>query len=866
MPAMRRHAVSALFVVMSVIATGQVSHDGAPGPGVPLSLAQERATRLSDLRYELHFTIPPAGAHPPDASDVKGRAIIRFTLADISRPLALDFAPEPGWALEVHANGKTFRAHDQNEHLLVPAEYLKKGQNQLAIEFRAGNAPLNRQPEFMYTLFVPARARLAFPCFDQPDLKARFSLTLDIPSEWVALANGDEIGRQIRGDRTTLRFAETKPVPTYLFAFAAGRFSIETAERNGRRFRMFHRETDVAKVARNKDAVFDLHAAALTWLEKYTQIDYPFGKFDFLLVPSFQFSGMEHAGAIFYNASGILLDPSATQNQKLGRASVIAHETSHMWFGDLVTMRWFDDVWMKEVFANFMAAKIVNPSFPEINHELRFLYAHYPAAYAVDRTPGTNPIRQRLDNLNEAGSLYGAIIYQKAPIVMRQLEMIVGTTGLRDGLRQYLKEHTYGNAAWTDLIRLLDRRTPEDLAGWSRAWVEEAGRPIVTTVVDDKARTIRYEQQDPVPERALQWTQRLKVVRAYSNASAEMLDYSLTGESKPLAAGNTRNERFLYLLPTGGGIGYGDFVLDPASRAYLTTHLAEVPDALTRGAALVTLWEEMLDARVTPDAMFDMLVTALPREADELNVARMLSYTQQLFWKFLLPQDRDSRAPAIERLLRAGLASAKTSSLKSAWFNAVRDVARTPETIQWLERVWRQAEDVPGLTLAEPDYMTLALELAVREVLSARQILDEQLTRIANPDRRAQFQFVAPALSADVSVRDAFVASLRDVKNRRREAWVLQALGYVNHPLRAQTAERHIDTSLEMVRELQRTGDIFFPRRWMDATLSGHQSASAAYKVSRFLESLPKDYPDRLRRIVLSSADDLFRARRILER
>src|SRR5918992_1006595 len=147
---------------------------------------------------------------------------------------------------------------------------------------------------------------------------------------------------------------------------------------------------------------------------------------------------------------------AATQNQLLGRASVIAHETAHMWFGDLVTMRWFNDVWMKEVFANFMAAKIVNPSFPEVNHELRFLLSHYPAAYDVDRTPGANAIRQPLANLNEAGSLYGAIIYQKAPIVMRQLEMIVTPDGLRDGLRQYLQRYSYGNATWPDLIGLLD--------------------------------------------------------------------------------------------------------------------------------------------------------------------------------------------------------------------------------------------------------------------------------------------------------------------------------------------------------------------------------------------------------------------------
>ena len=229
-------------------------------------------------------------------------------------------------------------------------------------------------------------------------------------------------------------------------------------------------------------------------------IPYPWGKFDFLLVPSFQFGGMEHPGAIFYNAATLLLDPSATQNQKLGRASLIAHETAHMWFGDLVTMRWFNDVWMKEVFANFMAAKIVNPSFPEINHELRFLLAHYPSAYDVDRTPGTNAIRQALDNLSEAGSLYGAIIYQKAPIVMRQLEGILGETAFRDGLQQYLRTHRFGNATWPDLIALLDERTPEDLAAWSRAWVEEAGRPIVATELrleGGRIASLAFVQRDP---------------------------------------------------------------------------------------------------------------------------------------------------------------------------------------------------------------------------------------------------------------------------------------------------------------------------------------------------------------------------------
>ena len=867
------------FVLFAVMSAGCSSPDmpapaaplpHAPAPGVPLSLAEERAARVGDVRYELHFRIPEA-----QAEAVTGTVTLRFTLADASQPLVLDFAGPPESIRDLTAGGTSIAADVRNEHVILPASSLKAGDNSIGMAFESSDLALNRHPEFMYTLFVPARGRMAFPCFDQPDIKARFTLSLDVPRAWETVSNGAELSRSDSEGRRRIGFAETKPIPTYLFAFAAGRFLIETEERGGRRFRMLHRETDAAKLARNREAIFDLHAAALEWLERYTAIPYPFGKFDFLLVPSFQFGGMEHPGSIFYNAATLLLDPSATQNQKLGRASLIAHETAHMWFGDLVTMRWFDDVWMKEVFANFMAAKIVNPAFPEINHDLRFLFAHYPAAYEVDRTAGTNAIRQRLDNLNEAGSLYGAIIYQKAPIVMRQLEMIVTPEGLRDGLREYLKQHAYANAAWPDLIRMLDPRTPEDLEAWSRAWVEEAGRPIITTTeVRQHAAGLltTFTQKDPQPARALAWVQRAIVTVGFTDRIHSTAPVRLAFAGKDASAQTSIHFGHLgaafgvgsvhFVLPNGGGVAYGEFVLDDRSRTYLISHLAGVADPLTRGAALVTLWEEMLGARITPERMFETLVGALPPESDELNVARMLTCTQQAFWKFLPPAQREARAAGLERMLKRGLDRAKSPSLKSAWFNALRDTASTRPTVEWLERVWRKSESVPGLVLAEPDYMTLALELAVREVPAWRQILEEQTARIENPDRRAQFEFVRPALDADPAVRDAFFDSLREVKNRRREAWVLQALGYLHHPLRAAASGKHVATSLDMLREIQRTGDIFFPKRWMDATLSGHQSVSVANQVSVFLERLPKEYPERLRRIVLSSADDLFRASR----
>ena len=820
----------------------------APGAGITESLARERAAAISSLRYELELRIPSSRTQP-----VRGREVVRFLLPS-PRRVVLDFGGGRDRVLSVTRDGRAVDAIFTDNHITIPAGHTTAGENAFAVEFLAGDASLNRSDEFLYTLFVPARAHLAIPCFDQPDLKARFTLTLDVPDGWQAVANGAAGPPTTRPGGFRVTFAETEPLPTYLFSFAAGRFQVESASRNGREMRMFHRETDPAKVARNRDAIFDLHASALSWLEDYTGIPYPFGKFDFVLVPSFQFGGMEHAGAILYNASGLMLDQTATQNQLLGRASVIAHETAHMWFGDLVTMRWFDDVWMKEVFANFMAAKIVNPSFPEVNHDLRFLLSHYPAAYEVDRTAGANPIRQRLANLSDAGQLYGAIIYQKAPIVMRQLEMLVGEGAFREGLREYLKTFAFGNATWHDLIRLLDRRSPHDVAAWSRAWVEERGRPRFSASTHKDQ--LRLTMTDPLG-RGLVWLQRLQVtVGTARGLRHEQVLSSGAATTVPLGSDTPT-----FVLPNGAGLGYGLFVLDERSRMWLLDHLEGIPDALTRGSAWVTLWDNMLEGLVAPGGLIDLASRALPVETDEQNTQRVLNYLTRAYWRFLPQEERLSRAPALERLLREGIAGAKTTSAKSAWFSSFRDMVQTGDGVAWLERIWRRDERIAGLTFAEADEVSMAMELAVREVPRWREILDTQYERIQDPDRKQRFAFVRPALSADAAEREASFDRFKTVENRRREPWVLEAQQYLNHPLRATHAQRFVQPSLELLREIQRTGDLFFPKRWVDATLAGHQDVAAVATVEDFL-ARELQYPQRLRWTVLTALDEVRRAAR----
>ena len=444
--------------------------------GVSLALARERSATLAAVTYDLRFHVPADTTHP-----VRGEVSIGFNLTTPSRVI-LDFAHPAVRLRGVMAGTHLVDTGRVQDHIVIDAGHTVVGRNVVRCAFIAGDEVLHRRGDLLYTLFVPARAHTAFPCFDQPDLKARVTLTLDLPAGWEALANGQEVERQETGDRVVMHFAETPPISTYLMAFGAGPLRVESLAASGRTFRVLHQESDAALVAANLADVAALHLKALAWLESYTGIPYPFGKLDMLLVPSFEFGGMEHPGAVFYQQTSLLLPASATDEERRTRAHLIAHETAHLWFGDLVTMPWFDDVWLKEVFANLMAEKILAEDWPDDASALRFYLAHYPAAYDIDRTGGAHPIRQHLENLDRAGDLYGPIVYQKSPIAFRELESRMGAELFRDAVRQYLGRWKWETASWPDLLACCEAASGEPLGAWSRQWFDTAGRPAIAPV------------------------------------------------------------------------------------------------------------------------------------------------------------------------------------------------------------------------------------------------------------------------------------------------------------------------------------------------------------------------------------------------
>jgi aminopeptidase N len=852
----------ALLVVMTLLtpAIGR-AQTADPAAGVALELAQQRSANVSQLRYELTLVVPLELTR-----SVTGTTVIRLRLADSSQPLVIDFDAEGAAEATITANGMAVPTRVVNGHLVIPAEPLRRGENTLRIDFRAGNAPLNRSADFLYTLFVPARARLAMPCFDQPDLKGRWTLTLEHPAQWQSVSNGAERDRRRIGEQVRVRFHQTQPLPSYLVAFVVGDMKIETDVRRGRTMRMFHRENDAAKLARNRDALFDLHAQSLEALERYTGIAYPFGKLDFVLVPAFQFGAMEHAGNIAYKAENLLLDEAATQEQLLGRAHVIAHETAHMWFGNLVTMRWFSDVWIKEVFANFIADKVTGPLFPQLPQDLQFFLAHHGRAYAVDRSAGANPIRQSLGNLVEAGNLYGPIIYEKAPVVMRQLEALLGEAAFRDGVREYLRRHSFGNATWDDLIAVLATRTKLDLRSWSHMWIDEPERPVIRTALDvaeGRVQRLTLQQRDP-RGRDRTWPQQLRVTLGCGVQSRRIV-IELTGREVDLmpSLGSCVPD---YVLAGGEGWGYGEFELDARSQTHLETGLPQISDALTRAVAWSALWEAMLAGRMPPGRWYDMALLALRTEHDVQLISDWLGDLRIAWWQFLTPAQRTERAATLETLLRTRLDAATDPGLKSTWFATLRNVAITTPTVTWLRALWQRDATIPGLPLVEADETALAYALAVRGVEGEQLLLDAQRDRITNLDRKARFEFVRAAASADAGERERWFRALVAPANRAREVWVLQGLGFLNHPLRTAHATELVPKALDMLLEIHTTGALFFDANWMDAILSGHSSPAVATLVTQFIDTLPADYPPRLRELVLQSSDLLMRAARFKSR
>ncbi len=812
--------------------------------GVSLQLAQQRINQITNVGYNLHFSIPFQ-----KSDSITGTAEITFDLLK-KNSVVLDFRANKSKLSEVSMGDKAIDYTFENGHIIIPAKYLSVGNNSIMVIFTSNDGSLNRSDEFLYTLLVPDRASTVFPCFDQPDMKATFKLSLTIPAQWIALSNGMvESEEKLSSTENKINFKTTEPISTYLFAFATGKFDVVSKTINGKEYLAYHRETDGNKLNRNLPIIFNLHAQSLQWLEEYTGIPYPFGKLDFMLIPGFQYSGMEHSGAIFYRDSRLLLDENPTENQQLRQANLIAHEVAHQWFGNLVTMRWFNDVWLKEVFAGYMADLIVNPQYPNINHGLSFLLSHFPSAYSVDRTSGANPIVQNLDNMLNAGTLYGDIIYHKAPIMMQQLVLLMGRVQFRLGVQEYLKTYSMGNANWNELISILDSYTDQDLSVWSKIWTQEQGRPAVGYAVDKENKTLTFSPLNTSPFPPM-W---IDICNSQGKSIAVWLEQLPT----TILVDDIYDEESSFIA-NSSGLGYGYFAPDSQTLSVLFSQGTSLGNPVARASNHLSWYEMFLDRRIEPNIYVDYLLNCLETETESQIQSYLLGTINSIFWRFVSHDQRDQLAARLEKVLWALFEKNLPTDQKRAVFSTLCSVFTTDQSFSKLYSAWGLGR-IGNITLSESERTRLAYELMIRKPELYHTIAFGEVERINNPDRIAQFDFTLGAVSPNPSHRVEFFEKLKNPANRKPEPWVTEALRWLHHPLRSDFSLRFIEPSLNLLPEIQRTGDIFFPKSWLDAILWGHSSPEAKKVITNWIEANPNLSPS-LRMKLLQSADMLYRS------
>ncbi|MGD1094761.1 MAG: M1 family aminopeptidase [Bryobacteraceae bacterium] len=551
---------------------------GAAPEGIPRELARERAAQISDLHYRLSYTLSP---HP---STVEGHEEIQFML-DTARPMLLDF--REGTVSRIEVNGAPAPVTADNGHLQLPGASLRAGNNDVSIDFSAPVAPAGRAitlykdpedgSEYVYTLFVPMDASMAFPCFDQPDLKGRFQLDVTAPADWTVISNTAARSTEAAGSIAHTVFAATEPISTYLFAFAAGPFRRihDTPGLPG----LYARQSQVKRAEVEANELQEVTARGIEYLSAYFAQPFPFPKYDLVLIPEFAYGGMEHAGCTFLREESVLFRRAPTHSDLIGRDILTLHELTHQWFGDFTTMRWFDDLWLKEGFAQYMAYQALSELKPDEGAWKRFYEQIKPLAYAIDSTKGTTPIFQEIPNLKDAKSAYGAIVYQKAPSVLKQMACVLGAEHFRDGLRLYLKEHAYGNAEWSDLVHAEERVSGQSLTAWAATWIRRRGMPQVNvdwTCDQNKLSRLSLTQSDVLGEGGV-WPLSTQVSLHYLDGKSAPLRVDLKTRSA-IVSEATGKACPAYVFANEEDYGYGRFLLDGRSRRAILNSLGSVKD------------------------------------------------------------------------------------------------------------------------------------------------------------------------------------------------------------------------------------------------------------------------------------------------
>jgi aminopeptidase N len=410
----------------------------------------------------------------------------------------------------------------------------------------------------------------------------------------------------------------------------------------------------------------------------------------------------------------------------------------------------------------------------------------------------------------------------------------VGEETFRDGIHRYLAHHAYGNATWEGLIEALDSLSREDLTAWSRSWVHEAGMPEYT--LSRKGRTLIVRQDGVVRPQRITFAVDGQPMTADCRSSVTKLRIPARAE---------------VILPNADGMAYGYFRMDSTMQQAAWRQLPQTDD-LARGALLINLHEALWRGDVTAKEYASRLTEYLPMEQNPLLYSLLVGHLRTAHSRFVEAPDE-----ALEQTLWQIVQEDTVPARKVTALRALADVMDTPQAVQRVLGLWKGELTVPGFQLSDRDAMSLTYQLAVRLPDQADSLVAEQRHRLVSPNLQKEFAFIAPAVSPRQAERDSVFAALLTAEGRSVEPWAESALSLLNHRYRRAESQKYLRPGLEALEEVKRTGDIFFPKRWVASLVWGHPADVVREMVEEFLASRP-DYPLMLKRKILMNVFPSF--------
>lgn len=597
--------------------------------------ARARSLRLSNTSYQLTFELD--GESP----EFPGSVEMRFNLSKAEEPLTVDFVG--GKVQRIAVNGVD-TAIDYNGYFihLSPSE-LRNGLNVVEIDFshpysNDGSGlyrfrdPLDGR-DYLYTDFEPYDANRLFPCFDQPDLKATYATNVTVPSEWEVISIVQESAIEKVGNLKRWTFPESARISTYIYALHAGNYVSWSEHAGNIPLRLFARAS-MSEFVRTEDW-FTPTKQGFEFFQSYFDIPYPFSKYDQVIVPHFNAGAMENLGAVTYSER-FLTRGQVTRPQRRSLASVIMHEMAHMWFGNLVTMDWWNGLWLNEAFATFMA-NLALENATEFKDVSVSAFQSDTSAYRADERETSHPIEQPTPNTDAAFANFDAITYNKGSAVLSQLRHLVGPDKFRDGVSKYLKRHSYGNTTIDDFLSAIGESADIDLKNWAETWLNQPGTNGVSVdyTCDETSMTSLALHQSAPSDWPILRTHRAQLgLYTFTSVGVEedLLPVTYTGARTQVPVDDISCPDATY-----ANHGNWDFVrvdFDQNAMNQLANQIATFDDPLQRSMLWYSIYEMVLYQRIPPNEFIRFTIESLPGEPND-DVKRQVLGSMMSAWSYV---------------------------------------------------------------------------------------------------------------------------------------------------------------------------------------------------------------------------------------